>query len=310
MSTKKRRLSSSSCPDTQVKIGDIVFKTDLQLADYHSSWSSKFNDRTLINVTACTESVIIFASREGWISSTAPTCQRAECRGKNNTCHQRSKNNQRRYWYWRFRCCGRLQSLLSKTIFWNTSYGAGVVLEIMWKMSSRTPVSMIPKLIFGCEKSEIFKWIFFFRDVAGWFEDSNTIQMGGPGKTIEADGTFVIGKRKNGMGRMVSKEHVYVITERGSRKIRRLCVKDKSAQVLSIFNKHILPNSTICVDPGTENNHFKNLDLITALHQIPGPIHFNRENPFENTQTVESSHSGIKMRLRLGRGLRRHHLQS
>ena len=111
------------------------------------------------------------------------------------------------------------------------------------------------------------------------------------------------------MGRMRSKEHVYVITERGKRKIRRLVVKDKSADVLQVFDKHLLPNTEIMVDPGTENNHFKNIELIRILHEIPGPIHINYDNPTQNTQTVESSHSGIKMRLRLGRGLHRHHLQ-
>ena len=125
------------------------------------------------------------------------------------------------------------------------------------------------------------------------------------------DETFhkISGKRKNGLGRMMSKEHVYVITERGQRKIRRLVVKYKSADVLQVFDKHLLPNTEIMVDPGTKNNHFKNIDLITQLHEIPGPIHINLDNPFQNTQTVESSHSGIKMRLRIGRGLRRHHLQ-
>ena len=108
---------------------------------------------------------------------------------------------------------------------------------------------------------------------------------------------------------MRSKEHVYVITERGSRKIRRLVVKDKSADVLKVFDKHILPSTEIMVDPGMENNHFKNIDLIQQLHEIPGPIHVNIDNPFENTQTVESSHSGLKMRLRSGRGINRHHLQ-
>ena len=63
---------------------------------------------------------------------------------------------------------------------------------------------MIPKLILGRKSSEIYKWISFFRDVAGWFEDSNIIKMGGAGKTLEADGMFVIAKRKNGIGRMVS----------------------------------------------------------------------------------------------------------
>ena len=112
------------------------------------------------------------------------------------------------------------------------------------------------------------------------------------------------------IGRRVSKEHDYVIIERGKRKIRRLVVKDKSADVLQVFDKHLLPNTEIMVDPGTENNHFKNIELIRSLHEIPGPIHINSDNPFENTQTVESSHSGIKMRLRLGRGLHRHHLQA
>lgn len=64
------------------------------------------------------------------------------------------------------------------------------------------------------------------------------------------------------------------------------------------------------VDPGTENKLCKNMVLISQLHEIIVPIHVNRENTFLNTQTVESSQSGIKMRLRLGRGLHRHHLQA
>ena len=192
----------------------------------------------------------------------------------------------------------------------NSNYGPSTVLEILWKLSSRTPVSMIPKLICGRNKmSEIHKWVEFFRDIAGWVEDTNLILMGGPNAVVEADGTWVIGKRKDGLGRMRSQEHFYVITERGQRKIRRLVVKDKTAEVLQVFDKHLLPNTEIMVDPGTENNHFKNIDLIRQLHAIPGTIHINLNNPFENTQTVESSHSGIKMKLRLGRGLCRHHLQ-
>ena len=55
------------------------------------------------------------------------------------------------------------------------------------------------------------------------------------------------------------------------------------------------------VDPGTENNYFKNVHLIAQLHDIPGPIHVDTTNTFYNTQTVESSHPGINMRLRSGR---------
>ena len=135
------------------------------------------------------------------------------------------------------------------------------------------------------------------------------IKMGGPGKVVEGDGMFVIGKRKCGVGRMHSKEHVYTCTERGSRKIRRIVVPNKSAAVLSEFDKHILPHTEMCVDQGTENTHFKNLHNVSEVHEIPGPIHVDKHNPANHTQTVEASHSGVKMRLRAGRGLPRHNLQ-
>ena len=169
---------------------------------------------------------------------------------------------------------------------------------------------MISLLIFGRETSEIYNRIQFFRDVTGYYEDKYLVQMGGPGKIVEGDGMFLIGKRKCGVGRMHSKEHVYVCIERNSRKIRRIVVRDKSASSLNVFRKYILPETEMCTDPGTENTFFANLDSIIELHQIPGPIHVDAHNPERNTQSVKRSHCGIKMRLRLGRGLHRHNLQA
>ena len=71
--------------------------------------------------------------------------------------------------------------------------------------------------------------------MAGYYEDRFIIKMGGPNVIVEGDGMFVIGKRKCGVNRQHSKAHVYVITERKSRKIRRIVVRDKSANVLSVF---------------------------------------------------------------------------
>ena len=169
---------------------------------------------------------------------------------------------------------------------------------------------MISLLIFGRETSEIYNRVQFFRDVAGYYEDKHIVKMGGPGKIVEGDGMFVIGKRKSGVGRMHTKEHVYVCTERYSRKIRRLVVKDKSANALQVFEKYILPETEMCTDPGTENVFFSNLDAIIQLHQIPGPIHVDKDDPRKHTQSVERSHCSIKMRLRIGRGLHRHNLQA
>ena len=58
------------------------------------------------------------------------------------------------------------------------------LLEIMWKMSRRTPSSLIPLVIFGKAKSEVYARIKYFRDVAGWYEDKNIIMMGGEGKMV------------------------------------------------------------------------------------------------------------------------------
>ena len=62
-------------------------------------------------------------------------------------------------------------------MFFNSTYGGGSILEVLWKLSSRTPVAIIAKVVFGRGKSEIYKWVDFFRDVAGWIEDRNPIVM-------------------------------------------------------------------------------------------------------------------------------------
>ena len=46
-------------------LNDIFVTHDCSMADYESEWSSTFNDRILINVTACFGSTILFAAREG-----------------------------------------------------------------------------------------------------------------------------------------------------------------------------------------------------------------------------------------------------
>ena len=103
---------------------------------------------------------------------------------------------------------------------------------------------------------------------------------------------------------------MYVCAERGSRKTRRLVVKDKSADALHLCKKHILSYTERCVNAGKENTYFKTLDAIIDLHEIPGPIHVDPHDRRKHAQSVKRSHSTVKMRLRLGRGLHRHNLQA
>ena len=58
-------------------------------------------------------------------------------------------------------------------MFSESNLEPGQLLEIMWKMSCRTPSSLIPLVIFGKAKSEVYARIKYFRDVAGWYEDKN-----------------------------------------------------------------------------------------------------------------------------------------
>ena len=60
--------------------------------------------------------------------------------------------------------------------------GPGKLTKILWKLASRTPLSLISVLVFGRPTSEMYARIPFFRDVAGWYEDKYPIQMGSAGK--------------------------------------------------------------------------------------------------------------------------------
>ena len=293
---------------------DLSFPRNCPGADYDSSWNSCFRDRDIYAVSCCYESSVLFAAREGWVVAEAPVCRRDACMVNFTLDAKRqsytSKRSDKTGWSWRYPCCKRRHTLLLDSMFYKSKLTPGQLLEVLWKLACRTPVSLISVLVLGRQTSEMYARIAFFRDVAGWYEDKFPVQLGGEGKVVEGDGMFLIGKRKCGVGRYHSKEHVYVCLERGCRKIRRLVVRDKSANALQVFGRYIRPNTVMCVDPGTENSFFKSLDAIVNLHEIPGPIHVDPNDSSNHTQTVERSHSTVKMRLRLGRGLHRHNLQA
>ena len=114
----------------------------------------------------------------------------------------------------RYQRMGLAISLLQEETFHpdllRSKLGPGKLIEILWKLACRTSVSLISVLVLGRHTSEIYARIQFFRDVAGQYEDKYPIQLGGAGKAVEGDGMFLIGKRKCGVGRRHSKEHVYV----------------------------------------------------------------------------------------------------
>ena len=51
-------------------------------------------------------------------------------------------------------------------MFNNGKMGPGKLIEMLWKLACRTPVSLISVLVFGRQTSEIYARIRIFRDVA------------------------------------------------------------------------------------------------------------------------------------------------
>ena len=195
---KKQRLSSSTTIEVAIH-NDLRFPKTVSGADYDSKWSSTSTASDLYKIIASWESAILFAAREGWVKSIAPRCSEKRCQTKNTTSYlyKRKECN----WVWRFRCCRRMLTILKGSMFYNCTYGPGKLLELMWMMSMRTPMNMMSYTVFGRLSSEIAAWARFFREVAGYKEDHDPIQLGGNNKVVEGDGMFVLATRKGGVGR-------------------------------------------------------------------------------------------------------------
>ena len=78
----KRKRASSKNDENLVQIGELSFEKRHAGADYNLRCKSDLTDRELINGTACLESTIVFAAREGQIITKSPKCEKVEVVGK------------------------------------------------------------------------------------------------------------------------------------------------------------------------------------------------------------------------------------
>ena len=166
----KRRRTLTTGVDMAI-FKDIAFPRTCPGADYDTSWNDCFHDRNIFAISSCYESAVLFAAREGWVIADAPVCQRLVCIAKRTEiCKRKSyiyKRNDISGWAWRYPCCKRKLSILIHSIFYRSKLGPGKLIEILWKLACRTPVSLISVLVLGRHTSEIYARVQFFRDVAG-----------------------------------------------------------------------------------------------------------------------------------------------
>ena len=70
-----------------------------------------------------------------------------------------------------------------------------------------------------------------------------------------------------------------VLSEGVGRYDVHIVVTDKTAAVLSAFDQHLLPKTSMGVVFGTERTHFKTLASVTELKETTGPIHVDKNDP-------------------------------
>ena len=151
--SKKQRLSTVA--DIELAIyNDLRFPKTDPSADYSSNWTPTSTASDLYKILATWESAVLFAAREGWVTSTAPVCSRDHCKSNKTKgyLYKRKPSN----YVWRFSCCGSMVTILKDTMFYKSVYGPRKLLELMWMISMRVPINMISQTVFGRLTSEVY----------------------------------------------------------------------------------------------------------------------------------------------------------
>ena len=126
---KKRNVHGSDLDDEMVTVGDVSVAKKLVPVDCEPLLNDKFTTEMLYKVLSTSESTLIFCARHGWIDVTAPKCTKSSCAQKNTTSYFVRKKPG--VWAWRFRCCRATASVFRNSMFFNSSYGAGKILQLM-----------------------------------------------------------------------------------------------------------------------------------------------------------------------------------
>lgn len=104
---KKRRTDNSLV--NMAVFNDLCFPRTCPGADYDLTWTDSFHDRNIFAITACYESAVLFAAREGWVNATAPVCEHQKCVIKHSSVSKRRSYIYNRKdingWVWRYPCC-------------------------------------------------------------------------------------------------------------------------------------------------------------------------------------------------------------
>ena len=150
--SKKQKVSTSGEIEVAV-YNDLRFRKTVPGANYDSHWKSTMTATMLYQIIASWESAVLFAAREGWVPSTAPVCSRDRCQNKNCTSYLYKRASST--YVWRFRCCKTMHTILKDTMFYNSHYGPQKILELLWMISMRTPITTISYTVFGRQTSEI-----------------------------------------------------------------------------------------------------------------------------------------------------------
>ena len=134
--TRKKRKLTSGCAKLDILVdqkpsvavfNDLSFPKLCKGADYDTIWRRDLTSSEVYKITACQESAVIFAAREGWVKSTSPICLKPKCFKKQRGSHLYKRKQEGQCW--RFKCCRGLITILKDSMFYNSSYGPGKIIE-------------------------------------------------------------------------------------------------------------------------------------------------------------------------------------
>ena len=126
---KKRSVRGSDVAEDMVTVGDIAVPKRLITVDCALGSNATFITEMFYSVLSTPESTLIFCARQGWIDVTAPKCTKAACAQRNTSSYFIRKRVGA--WAWRFRCCRVTASVFRSSMFFNSSYGPGKILQLM-----------------------------------------------------------------------------------------------------------------------------------------------------------------------------------
>ena len=208
-----------------------------------------------------------------------------------------------------FRCTHCYNEISVKHASWlndrhHARISVKIFLHILFFWSKKISVTASSELI-GVQKETIVNYFNMFREECGKKLITMPVQLGGPGKIVEIDETFLGAERKYGRGaEKERKGDVFGAFERESGQVAMIYIGGKShIDLIPTILKWILPGTTICSDGLATYKCLGNLGYNhhSVNHSIGEYVRYDG-SLMVTTNGIEGAWGNLKMRFQAMHG--------